>query len=112
MFPISTHVLDTAKGQPAAGIEVKLEIPTDTGSVIIAMGTTDKDGRITQWTTDSFDSNYATGNYQITFETDAYHQGKGFFPQVCIPFRVDNIDQHYHVPLLLSPFSYSTYRGS
>jgi 5-hydroxyisourate hydrolase len=76
------------------------------------MGTTDKDGRITQWTTDSFDSNYSTGNYQITFDIEAYHQGKGFFPLVCIPFRVDNMDQHYHVPLLLSPFSYSTYRGS
>ena len=112
MTPITTHVLDTAKGQPAAGIQVKLEKSSNTGLLLIAQGITDTDGRITKWTTDSFESDFTSGNYQITFDTDAYHQGKGFFPQVCIPFRVNNIEQHYHVPLLLSPFRYSTYRGS
>jgi len=112
MSPITTHVLDTAKGQPAAGIQVKLEKPTATGWLIIAEGTTDADGRIMTWSSESFAAHFSAGNYQITFDTDLYHQGKGFFPQVCIPFRVNNTEQHYHVPLLLSPFSFSTYRGS
>ena len=112
MSPITTHVLDTAKGQPAAGIKVKLEKSTATGWLIMAEGTTNEDGRIMQWTADSLETNFSTGTYQMTFDTDSYHHGNGFFPQVCIPFRVNNTEQHYHVPLLLSPFSYSTYRGS
>ncbi len=112
MSPITTHVLDTAKGLPAAGIQVKLEKSTETGKTLIAKGITDSDGRITQWTTESFVSDFNTGEYLLTFDTDSYHQGQGFFPQVCIPFRVNSTEQHHHVPLLLSPFSYSTYRGS
>ena len=112
MSPITTHVLDTAKGQPAAGIVVTLERQSAAGPLMVAEGTTDADGRIMDWSHDLFDQHHQTGNYQITFDVDAYHQGAGFFPQVVIPFRVIDDQAHYHVPLLLSPFSYSTYRGS
>ena len=112
MSPITTHVLDTAKGQPAAGIEVRLELIKNGQLTLVADGVTDEDGRIMQWSQDHFALHHQTGHYQITFNTDSYHQGLGFFPQVVIPFRVTDTDAHYHVPLLLSPYSYSTYRGS
>lgn len=112
MSPITTHVLDTARGVPAAGIPVKLQ-KTDTQKLtLVAHGVTDADGRIMQWDDESFAALFTPGMYQITFDTDAYHQGQGFFPQVSVTFRVTDVGQHYHVPLLLSPFSYSTYRGS
>lgn len=112
MSPITTHVLDTAKGQPAAGIEVTLELLLNGELIMVAKGCTDNDGRIMQWSQDHFSQYHQTGHYQITFATDPYHQGLGFFPSVVIPFRVTDTDTHYHVPLLLSPYSYSTYRGS
>ena len=112
MSPITTHVLDTAKGQPAAGIEVRLELLLSGKLIMVAKGITDEDGRIMQWQQDHFKKYHQTGHYQITFHTDPYHQGLGFFPEVVIPFRVTDADTHYHVPLLLSPYSYSTYRGS
>ncbi|MGJ8662438.1 MAG: hydroxyisourate hydrolase [Marinicella sp.] len=112
MSPITTHILDTAKGQPAAGIEVTLELIQDGKNTLVASGVTDDDGRIMQWNQDHFSQLHQAGHYQITFDTDSYHQGLGFFPKVVIPFRVLDAQAHYHVPLLLSPFSYSTYRGS
>jgi 5-hydroxyisourate hydrolase len=99
---ISTHVLDTAKGRPAAGVPVTLE---DDGGVI-ARGATDADGRLKL-----IDEPPAAGTYRITFDTGAY-DANGFFPRVVIEFIVRGDAQHYHVPLLLSPFGYSTYRGS
>ncbi|MBL4661596.1 MAG: hydroxyisourate hydrolase [Alcanivoracaceae bacterium] len=108
MSPITTHVLDTAKGCPAADIAVTLEY-LDAGSwQQIAKGTTDTDGRIMDW----MKGDAQAGEYRITFATNSYHQGKGFFPCVTINFTIENPQQHYHVPLLLSPFSFSTYRGS
>jgi 5-hydroxyisourate hydrolase len=98
---ISTHVLDTAKGQPAAGIGITLE--NDSG--VIARGVTDADGRLKL-----IDDPPAEGMYRITFDTGGYDPD-GFFPRVVIEFRVTE-SKHYHVPLLLSPFGYSTYRGS
>lgn len=112
MSPITTHVLDTAKGLPAAGIKVSLERFSTAGPILVAEGTTDDDGRIMQWEYDQFDQHHQNGDFQITFDVDAYHQGAGFFPHISIPFRVVDHKSHYHVPLLLSPFSYSTYRGS
>ena len=108
MSPITTHVLDTAKGCPAADIAVTLEFLHEGNWQQIANGTTDNDGRIMNW----MDVNAQAGEYRITFMTSSYHQGKGFFPSVTINFVVENPEQHYHVPLLLSPFSFSTYRGS
>jgi len=99
---ISTHVLDTAKGQPAAGIAITLE--NDRG--VIARGVTNADGRLKL-----IDDAPEAGTYRITFDTGAYDPN-GFFPRVTIEFTIRGGAQHYHVPLLLSPFGYSTYRGS
>jgi 5-hydroxyisourate hydrolase len=102
---ISTHVLDTAKGQPASGVAITLEIDRG-GWKIIAGGTTNADGRL-KLVEDSPEE----GTYRISFDTGAY-QPNGFFPRVVIEFAVRGGAQHYHVPLLLSPYGYSTYRGS
>ncbi|MCF6264462.1 MAG: hydroxyisourate hydrolase [Xanthomonadales bacterium] len=106
---ITTHVLDTAKGCPAADITVKLEFfSTQDRWQLLATGKTNADGRIMEW----MDAPTKAGKYRLSFDTGSYHQGKGFFPSVIIEFQIDATDTHYHVPLLLSPFSYSTYRGS
>jgi 5-hydroxyisourate hydrolase len=99
---ISTHVLDTAKGRPAEGIGITLE---DDGGVI-ARGVTNADGRLKL-----VDDAPEAGTYRITFDTGAY-DSQGFFPRVIIEFIVRDGARHYHVPLLLSPYGYSTYRGS
>jgi 5-hydroxyisourate hydrolase len=108
MSPITTHVLDTAKGCPAANIAVTLEVLENNIWKTIATGQTNQDGRIMDW----MDESAIVAEYSICFETAKYHKNKGFFPSVTINFIVDNPGQHYHVPLLLSPFSFSTYRGS
>ncbi len=100
MSQVTTHVLDTAAGRPAAGIAVVLE--GDDG--VVASGTTDADGRITDLGPDHLDA----ATYRLRFDTAAQSP---FFPEVVIAFAVTG-DAHFHVPLLLSPFGYSTYRGS
>jgi 5-hydroxyisourate hydrolase len=99
---ISTHVLDTAKGCPADGVAITLE--NDRG--VIARGVTNPDGRLKL-----IDDPPEAGKYRITFDTGDYDP-HCFFPRVVIEFIVRGSAQHYHVPLLLSPFGYSTYRGS
>ncbi len=109
---ITTHVLDTSKGFPGAGILVRLQSKKHNQWQSLAVGLTDSDGRVGDllpaWKTLSPDG------YQIVFETGNYFEksgAKGFYPEVSIQFTVfDN--SHYHVPLLLNPFGYSTYRGS
>jgi 5-hydroxyisourate hydrolase len=103
MAGITTHVLDTARGLPAAGIPITLHC----GDVLLAEGVTDADGRLRVLSPEAVE----IATYRITFDVAAYNPD-GFFPKVTIEFRVTNIEQHYHVPLLLSPFGYSTYRGS
>ncbi len=98
MATLSTHVLDTADGRPAAGIAVRLE--TRDGDVLDS-GTTDEDGRI-----GSLGGELSLGAYVLRFETVG-----PFFPEVVIVFTVAD-ERHHHVPLLLSPYGYSTYRGS
>ena len=98
---ITTHVLDTAKGRPAAGVRILLMRDEH----LVFDGVTDADGRA------RLSDRAASGTYRLTFDTGAYCPG-GFFPEATIVFRIDNEEQHYHVPLLLSPFGYSTYRGS
>ena len=98
---ISTHVLDTAKGKPAAGIKLTLQ----RGDETLFTGETDNDGRARLLETVEADT------YRLTFDIGAYN-AEGFYPEATIVFRVDNPKQHYHVPLLLSPFGYATYRGS
>lgn len=108
MAGITTHVLDTAKGKPAADVAVTLEMRRDDGSwEPVGSGQTDADGRL-RTLTEGVELRHAT--YRLTFATAAYNQG--FFPEVTIVFAVENPAQHYHVPLLLSPYGYSTYRGS
>lgn len=104
---ITTHVLDTAAGKPAAGIAVRLEI-FDDGWRELASGVTDADGRNRTLTPAG---PVAPGRYRISFDTGAYCPD-GFFPTVEIQFTVRDGALHHHVPLLLSPFGYSTYRGS
>ena len=103
MAGITTHVLDTAKGKPAAGIRIVLE----KDHALLFDGVTDGDGRARVLDPERVES----GTYRITFDTGAYNPG-GFFPEATIVFRIEDVKQHYHVPLLLSPFGYSTYRGS
>ncbi len=110
---ITTHVLDTARGGPAAGIEVILEIRQASSWSPIGRGTTDANGRLT---TLMGGRPLSTGTYRVTFMTAAYHREQGishpFFPDVKVSFSVADTASHYHVPLLLSPFGYSTYRGT
>jgi 5-hydroxyisourate hydrolase len=106
MSQITTHVLDTARGRPAAGIAVRLEH----GEELLGSGRTDEDGRLRDLLAEG--ATLAAGEYRLVFETGAYLGDKGFYPRVAIDFRVAGGGEHYHVPLLLSPFGYSTYRGS
>lgn len=107
MSGITTHVLDTANGRPAAGVPITLERRDGDAWTRIGSGVTDADGRLRTLTGPDID----TGTYRITFDTRSYFPD-GFFPETSIVFDVRDASQHYHVPLLLSPFGYCTYRGS
>ena len=111
--PITTHVLDVSRGKPAVGIEVELEVlGANQGWTKLGAGTTDADGRILNLLARE---GFTAGQYRLTFATAAYFQAQNlstFYPQVQIEFTVSVTSEHYHVPLLLSPFGYSTYRGS
>ncbi len=111
MKGVSTHVLDTATGGPASGIEVVLERKTEAGWEVVGRRITGADGRAS----DFQEGMLASGSYRLVFRTGSYHEGKGleaFFPEVLVAFDVRDALEDYHVPLLLSPFGYSTYRGS
>lgn len=117
MSNISTHVLDTAAGRPAAGMHVRLEIQTGGREgepwKILAQAVTDSDGRVKALVPEG--TLLAEGVYRITFDTANYFRDQKqntFYPEVKVTFFVADAAQHYHVPLLLSPFGYSTYRGS
>lgn len=106
MATISTHVLDTASGRPAPGIRVGLERGSESeGWTLLAEASTDEDGRIGRFGTDALEA----GVHRLVFEVSSR---EGFYPEIIIAFRIDDPGQHYHVPLLLSPFGYTTYRGS
>lgn len=109
--PITTHILDLGLGRPACAVPVVLEIRNESGWQQLARGETDDDGRIVKW----FDERLTAGDYRLVFNTDLYYQRQGqtaFFPDVTLTFRVDDPLGHYHVPLLLNRWGYSTYRGS
>lgn len=109
--PVTTHVLDTSTGKPATNVAARLERVTESGSALLGESVTNADGRIA----DLLDGPLERGRYRITFKTGAYFAERGvtcFFPEVSILFEVSEPAQHHHVPLLLSPFGYSTYRGS
>jgi len=112
MSAITTHVLDTSTGRPAAGVPVTLEKQAADGWQSAGQGVTNQDGRITNLLAGS---QLAAGTYRLTFDTAAYFRAKNqqaFYPQVQVMFTVGDAGQHYHIPLLLSPYGYSTYRGS
>lgn len=114
MSAITTHVLDTALGRPAAGVHLTLEIMTDhDGWKSIGEAITDLDGRARDLLPPGFVIN--NGVYRLNFDTENYFRAQsvdGFYREVSIVFTIRDPVQHYHVPLLLSPFGYSTYRGS
>lgn len=112
MSGITTHVLDTSLGMPAAGIRVSLSLREDGGQRELARAVTDTDGRVRQLLPES---TLRVGSYSLTFETGAYFRAasrEAFFERVSLEFFVADAGEHYHVPLLLSPFGYTTYRGS
>ena len=112
--PITTHVLDTTRGKPAVALKVILEICTESKEwKELARGETDTDGRIADLLPG--DSKLPAGTYRLTFLTAPYFRSvglEGFYPHICIVFELKDPVSHYHVPLLLSPYGYSTYRGS
>jgi 5-hydroxyisourate hydrolase len=108
---ISTHILDTSKGRPARGVTVALELLDGSIWRRIGEGVTNDDGRVKPL----LEPLTKEGTYRIHFEVGAYfkeQQIESFFPRVSIEFAVRSIKEHYHVPLLLNPYGYSTYRGS
>lgn len=111
---ITTHVLDTSRGRPAADVRVTLEQgSTSADWRVIGRGVTDADGRLRTLTPES--GSLAPGVYRLVFQTDAYFAAQGvraFYPHIVVSFEVADGTAHYHVPLLLSPFGYTTYRGS
>jgi 5-hydroxyisourate hydrolase len=120
---ITTHVLDVALGKPAAGVPVRLERLTQSGVAVLGQAATDQDGRAR----DLGPADLPPGTYRLVFDTAAYRRAQQegtqqqeaqqpgeppFFPEVTVTFTVGDQARDYHVPLLLSPFGYSTYRGS
>lgn len=132
MSTLSTHALDTASGRPAAGLPLMLEYQPDTLAwkqfcqdryagkpsakppwEFVARGVTNGDGRCPDLL--AKDTVISPGIYRMNFDTAAYlakHEREGFYPLVQIIFEIRAEDEHYHIPLLLSPYGYSTYRGS
>lgn len=106
---LSTHVLDNARGEPAAGVPVRLARRDDSGWVEVAAGHTDDDGRLRDWVPAA---RWLPGTYRLCFDTAAHLGPDAFFPEVTVVFQVTDPARHLHVPLLLSPFGYATYRGS
>jgi 5-hydroxyisourate hydrolase len=112
MSEITTHVLDTSLGRPAAGVPVTLETrESAAGWKQLGRGTTDADGRLQNLAPHPLPA----GTYRLTFDTGAYFESRqtaNFYPEVAIVFEVRDAAAKYHVPLLISPYGYSTYRGS
>ena len=108
MGTLSTHVLDTSLGRPAPGVSITLE---SLAGEALGEGVTDADGRVSQIGPERM----ATGDYRLRFDSGAYYAAAGttaFYPEIAIAFTIADADAHYHVPVLLNPFGYSTYRGS
>jgi 5-hydroxyisourate hydrolase len=113
MSSISTHILDTSRGRPAGGVSVALEVlNAGEGWSRLSEDETDADGRVAQFGVS--DSQLIPGTYRLVFDVAKYFeslQQQSFYPEVVVTFLIAAAE-HYHVPLLISPFGYSTYRGS
>ena len=113
LVTLSTHVLDASRGCPASGVPVELFLLDGGGWRRLGGGTTDPDGRLRDFGEGA--AGLAAGTYRLVFNTAAYFAAtgqRGFYPEVSVTFDCADPAAHYHVPLLLSPFAYSTYRGS
>lgn len=113
MSAVTTHVLDLAKGRPAAGVPIALARKDGPAWRELGRGTTGDDGRLRDLLPDA--APLEAGTYRLLFDTAVYFAAQGldgFSPEVSVVFEVKEPGGHYHVPLLLSPFGYSTYRGS
>ena len=114
MSTISTHILDTARGKPANGVAVYLEAQNhDESWTQLTHAWTDDEGRVKPFFL--LEEPLPAGTYRLVFDTEPYFSSLStgcFYPQVTVVFNVDDGSQHYHVPLLISPYGYSTYRGS
>ena len=107
---LSSHVLDATRGVPARGVVVRWERREGDAWVPVQQAVTDPDGRVS-----AFGPSTTTGVHRLVFDSGGYFAGQGvktFYPEVVVVFEVTDPDAHHHVPLLLSPFAYSTYRGS
>lgn len=108
MGTLSTHVLDTSRGKPAEGVRIVLE--TLAGERIGA-GVTNADGRVGEIGPERLE----VGDYRLTFGAKEYYDAlstESFYPEIAVAFTIGDAEQHYHVPILLNPFGFSTYRGS
>jgi len=113
MTQITSHILDTSAGRPASGVLISLSQQQGDSWLILGEGETNADGRVSDFTAKV--DPLAGGVYKLTFHLAAYYQRlsqKTFYPHVDVVFEIEPDGQHYHVPLLLNPFGYSTYRGS
>ena len=114
MSAITTHVLDTSRGRPAAGVAVILERSAGHDAwTVVGRGDTDSEGRLRSLMADGMP--LLAGLYRLTFDTKRYFEGLGirpFFPTIAVTFQTTDGESHYHVPLLLNSFGYTTYRGS
>jgi len=112
MSGITTHVLDTSRGRPAADLKIELHKKSGEEWKLVSAGATDVNGRCN---TLLVNAPLETGTYRLTFHAGAYfklQQAASFYPEIPVMFEVREPGAHYHVPLLISPFGYSTYRGS
>lgn len=113
MSQITTHILDTARGCPAQGVALELAVRTAQGWQQLASGATNSDGRVVDLLPEG--QQLPAGRYRMRFELEAYFTRQDmplFYPRADIEFMVGEGGEHYHIPLLLSPYGYSTYRGS
>ena len=108
---ITTHVLDTSRGRPAAGVDVRLEFHGREGWQLVGRGATDEDGRARDLVPSP--ATLSVGVHRLVFDIARYFgRTETFFSEITVTFAVRDIASHYHVPLLVSPFGYTTYRGS
>ncbi len=113
MTQITSHILDTSRGSPAAGVLITLMQQKDDDWLMLGSASTNEDGRVSDFT--GFDKALPEGVYKLTFYLSDYYNKlsqQSFYPYVDVAFEIQGDGQHYHVPLLLNPFGYSTYRGS
>lgn len=111
---LSVHILNQQTGKPASNVEVTLEKKQGNNWVLINTEKTSNDGRIKSILPDSPEKP-SIGDYRVIFKTGEYFKQQGkhsFFPEIPVEFQIDNLDEHYHIPLLLNQYGYSTYRGN